>query len=268
MIHEKYKKKGLCVGPLGFPCKEATARQLESQLKESEKEGLSYKRQFVTTKPLTIEEGERADISVISTIDVDRDREIVLSSGADVSHFERNPVVTLAHDYKIPPVGRAQWMRFEPNRAKATHIKAKTEYAPEGAFEVADVVWNLVKAGFLVGKSVGFLPLEVSPPSQKEIDTTQGAWSKADRVIRKWMMFEYAVATVPANQSALVEAVAKGSFDLPDYLVKTLGLSLPEPESETVTLDLWTWDDPAPPMPKYSKSWSETEAAILKSLSK
>jgi hypothetical protein len=260
MIHDRYKKKGLCVGPMGFPQKSEVARQLEAMLKQAEKEGMSYKRQFVTRLPLTVEDGERADISTISSIDVDRDGEVVLASGAELKQFQANPVVTFGHDYSIPPVGRAQWIKFEPTQATATSIKAKTEYAPEGLYDLADVTWGLVKAGFLVGKSVGFLPTELSPPTTKEIDASEGRWAKVSRVIRKWTMYEYSVATVPSNPSSLVEAVAKGQLILPEYMRKAMGLD------DQVDCDLWEWDEPEPPMPKFSKAWRDIETEIFRKL--
>jgi len=263
MIHEKFKKKGLCVGPMGFPQKEESARILEEKIKRAEKDGLSYKRNFVTRAPLELEEGERADISIINTIDVDRDREVVVANGADLSQFQKNPVVTFGHKYDIPPVGRAMWVKFEPTRATAKHIKAKTEYAPEGLYELADTTWGLVKAGFLVGKSVGFMPEEVGPPTQKEVDQSEGKWANADRIIRKWSLFEYAVATVPANGHALVEAVAKGELNLPEVMVKSMGLLLPSSD-DTIITDLWAWDDPEPQTPKYSKSLKAIEQSIIK----
>lgn len=268
MIHDKYLKKGLCIGPMGFPQREDSARILEAKLKEAERNGFSYKRNFVTRLPLSLDEGERADISVITTADIiDRDSEIVVASGADLSHFQNNPVVTFGHDYSKPPVGRAMWVKFEPTRATATTIKAKTEYAPEGVYELADTTWQLVKHGFLKGKSVGILVEDISPPTQKEIDVSQGLWAKAERVIRKWSLFEYAVATVPANANALVEAVAKGELAISDDLVKALGLALPKDE-DTIITDLWQWDEPAPelPQPKHCRPWQEVEGELLKEI--
>jgi len=263
-MHNKYTKKNLCLGPLGFPMRDQAARELEIKLRKMETQGLSYKRNFVTAKPLELNEGERADISVITTADVDRDHEVILTTGINLEEYQSNPVVTWGHDYSLPPVGRSLWMKFEPTKAKATSIKAKTEYAPEGLYDLADTTWNLVKAGFLLGKSVGMLPEEVSPPTQKEIDVSEGRWSSVKWVIRKATLYEYAVATVPANQNALVEAVAKGSLILPECMQKSLGLSV----YEVVDNDLWDWGEPEEeiPIPKYSKSWKEIEAEMVRRL--
>ena len=272
MINDKYTRKGFCIGPLGFPMKETSARELEPQLKEAEKNGFEYKRSFISKQPDELQEGERADISIITSNSIDRDNEVVLANGADLKQFQENPVITWGHDYNKEPIGRAMWVKFDPTRKKATHIKAKIEYAPEGASELADMAWRLVKSGFLRGKSIGFLPMEISEPTQKEIDH-QPSLQSVRNVIRKWSLFEIAVATVPANQDSLVESVAKGELILPDYMIEDLKLKMPQ--EDVVEFKLWDWDDqPEPqtksklPQPKVSRSWLDISSEALDGLTK
>jgi len=269
-IHKRYKRKDCAIGPLGFPQRDQAARVLEAQLKEAEKNGIGYKRAFIANKPTELQEGERADISIITSNVVDRDNEVVLASGADLKQFEANPVITWGHDYSKAPIGRAVWVKFEPTRSKAQYIKAKIEYAPQDSNPLADTAWQLVKAGFLKGKSIGFLPMEISPPSQKEIDK-QPDLEGVRNVIRKWSLFEVAVATVPANPTALVESVAKGELILPDYLIEEMGLTMPQ--EDVVEFKLWDWDEqPEPqtketlPQPKVTRRWRDVESKVLQSL--
>ena len=42
----------------------------------------------------------------------DRYDYIVLAKGMDDSQFALNPIVTLNHDYSIPPIGRSLWRKF------------------------------------------------------------------------------------------------------------------------------------------------------------
>jgi hypothetical protein len=44
------------------------------------------------------------------------------------------------------------------------------------------------------------------------------------RVIEEWLLLEYACTFLPAHQEAVVEAVSKGSLNLPPALLKALGL--------------------------------------------
>ena len=48
------------------------------------------------------------------------------------------------------------------------------------------------------------------------------------RVIDEWLLVEYACVFLPANQSALVEAVSKGAA-VPEPLLRALGFDPPAP---------------------------------------
>src|SRR5205085_6322383 len=93
---------------------------------------------------------------------------------------------------------------------------------PEGDPWPPDKVLALVQAGMLQGKSIGFLPLKVHAPTDRELE--QHGWRDCGLVIDEWLLLEYACVFLPANQNALVEAVSKGRVDLPPDLFPTLGL--------------------------------------------
>ena len=78
----------------------------------------------------------------------------------------------------------------------------------------------------LQGKSIGFLPTKVHLPTQLEI--RKSGWSEDTRcVIDEWILLEYAATFLPVNQAALVEAVSKGTINLPDELLRAIGQELP-----------------------------------------
>jgi hypothetical protein len=81
-------------GPFGLPMKDAQAQALEAILKTLPEPA---EPKFVTLNkdPSELLPGERADVSWISTEDMDRDQEIVVAKGMDDSHFRLNPIVTL-----------------------------------------------------------------------------------------------------------------------------------------------------------------------------
>jgi hypothetical protein len=145
-------------------------------------------------------------------------------------------MVTLGHDYDLPPVGTSQWRRraregTPPN--VLVGVKALTQYParpdtwPAGQPWLPDQVFALVQAGLLRGKSIGFLPLRVHVPDDKEVKTR--GWSDNVRlVVDDWLLLEYACVTLPANQHALVEAVAKGAVALDGPLRQALGLERQE----------------------------------------
>ena len=121
-------KQVVTEGPFGIPMQDRQAIQLDSILKALPAEDRALKR---AVKPAATAEtlaGERADVSWISTEEVDRDREIVVSRGLNDAHFRLNPIVTLQHSCHSCPVGRSLWRKRVKDGATAG-IKAKTVYA-------------------------------------------------------------------------------------------------------------------------------------------
>lgn len=198
----------LCEGPLGFPMKEAAAKKVEALL-EVQPKGAQWEYRRTAPNPAALElvEDERCDVSVISSQALDRDREIVMVGGIDLSQFRLNPVVTFAHKYDELPVGRALWTKHEGDR-----LKAKTRYSPRppewSGDWLPDAVWHMIKHGDLNGKSIGFLPLDGGPPTAEELKQ-HPTWKAAKWVYRKSLLLEYAVAPVQSNPEALVESVSK-----------------------------------------------------------
>lgn len=216
-------------GPLGFPMSEAEAKALDEVI-QANKEA-EYCRLTVEKAVTTFTPGERADVSWISTEAVDRQKDIVLASGMDNKHYKGNPIVTLAHDYRRPPVGTSSWQR-KVNDNGTRGVKAKTVYPsrPEGWPEqqwLPDVAFGLVKAGLMAGKSIGFLTLEASAPTPDEVRKNP-AWADAYRVVRKWLLLEYSVHWLPVNQQAVVEQVSKGLIEVPKDILEQMGVKLPE----------------------------------------
>src|SRR5438105_8861634 len=227
-------------GPFGLPMKDTQAKQLESLLPNLP-EGAEPK--FVTLEkaPAELLPGERADVSWITTEDIDRDRDIVLSKGMDDAHFKLNPIVTLQHCYSMPPVGRSLWRKRVRDGALAG-VKAKTQYPrkpeawPHDSDWPPDITFNLIQSGLLLGKSIGFLPLRVHSPTEAEVKQRPELQS-VRRIIDQWLLLEYACVYLPCQQNAVVEAVSKG-MKLPDQLVELFGIpkDLLKPAGESASL--------------------------------
>ncbi len=221
---------GTATGPLGFPMPDRQARLLDQLLKALPREkAFEYRHAVLSKAPTELNPGERSDVSWISAEVVDRQGEVVRARGMNNSQFTANPVVTLGHAYYLPPVGKSLWQKVTRD-GDLRGVKAKTQYParpaswPEGDPWPPDKVLALVQAGMLQGKSIGFLPLKVHAPSDKEI--TDNGWSGCSLVIDEWLLLEYACVFLPANQSALVEAVSKGSLEpLPPDLLRAMGLT-------------------------------------------
>ena len=221
-------------GPLGLPMKDKQARLLDGILKTLPEEDRQLCRIVTAKKPSELLDGERADVSWISTEEIDRDREIVVARGMNDEQFKMNPIVTLQHCYGQPPVGRSLWRKRVKDGALAG-IKAKTQYPArpanwEGSWQ-PDTVFTLIQHGLMQGKSIGFLRLKSHCPSSHEIAASPEL-AEVSRIIDEWLLLEYACVFLPANQSALVEAVSKG-LSLPGAMADLFGIkadTVPRPE--------------------------------------
>jgi hypothetical protein len=207
---------GTATGPLGFPLTDRQAFALDAVLKALPREPAYQYRQALLTKPPTeVSPGERSDVSWISTEDPDRVGDVVRARGMNDSQFKLNPIVTLQHNYAMPPVGKSLWRKFARD-GELRGIKAKTQYParpkdwPDGKDWPADLAFALVQSDMLRGKSIGLLPTKVHVPDHKEVE--QNGWAgQANLVIDEWILLDYACVFLPAQQNAVLESVSKAA---------------------------------------------------------
>jgi len=231
------KQYGDCEGPLGFPMRSESARAVEAVLasvpEDCKAAGLLH--MVKSAAHMDFSDGERADVSFITTEGLDRDNEVVLAKGIDFTHYRKNPTVTFAHKYDVLPVGRSMWLKREVKNAVSGWL-AKTQYIerPENWSSdtpwFPDAVWHYVRTGNLPGKSIGFIALEMRPPTEKELEA-RPELASARRLISKSMALEYAVCALPCNPDALVQATAKArqnGIKIPDLLLEELGMIVPD----------------------------------------
>jgi hypothetical protein len=213
-------------GPLGFPMPSQAAQKLESLLKQHSKDAaLQYRKAVVTLGPSEVLQGDRTDVSWISTQDVDRVGDVVIAAGMDDTHFAKNPLVTLQHSYHRPPVGKSVW-RAKRKDGEMIGIKAKTQYPRKpddypGEEWLPDYAFSLIRADLMRGKSIGFLPIKAHAPTPEEIKSSP-EWASAGIIIDEWLLLEYACCFLPMNQSSVVEQVSKAADTLPAPAIKLI----------------------------------------------
>jgi hypothetical protein len=215
--------------------RDAQAKLLDSLLQSLPAEDRALCRLVTAKAPTEVMDGERADVSWITTEEIDREGEIVVARGMNDSHFKLNPIVTMNHTYWQPPVGRSLW-RKRATDGPLAGIKAKTHYPKRpagwsGDDWMPDSVLALIQAGMLQGKSVGFIRLKSHAPSSHEI-AANPELAPVSRIIDEWLLLEYACTFLPMNQSALVEAVSKSG--VAPAAIKQLGLEVPSPATATI----------------------------------
>lgn len=193
---------------------------------------------------VTVEEGKREVVSIISTDDIDRDGEVVIPKGLVKKNYAGNPVILLNHNWDSLPIGKSLGIKAQGNKLFArSYITDKTEIGRD-AFE-------LVKEGILTAISIGFSPLEQGPPTEKEI-LKRPELAQARNIIRKWELLEYSFVTIPANPQALSLSVSKS---LSPTIKQFLDINEEDVTETTEDVD----DDKTItiPSPKFHQCWND-----------
>lgn len=167
--------------------------------------------------------GPREAVARISTTAVDRDGDVLLPSGLVAEDYRRNPVVLLGHD-PDRVVGQATNLRTTSTAVMATvRFAERPTSLPDAAEWMPDTVLSLLQQGVLRAFSVGF-----RVPAGGARDATakdaERFGQDARTIITRWELLEFSVVSIPANQDALLVAVAKGLVPDGDT-VRRLGLS-------------------------------------------
>jgi HK97 family phage prohead protease len=149
------------------------------------------RKQFVSEVEV---EDDRSIKFTITTSAPDREKDVINSEGWELSAFLKNPVVLFAHDYDALPVAKATSIEQQGDSLVAT-----AQFAPKELNPMAEQVFQMLKAGFLKGASVGFRPLTFSYNEDRggvDFGTQE--------------LLEFSVVPVPANAQALMAAGLKG----------------------------------------------------------
>lgn len=174
---------------------------------------------YLDTK--SVDEEERSVKSIITTDEVDRDLEVVITEGLDFTDFEKTRSVLFMHD-PAKVVGKVIWIRKEKHQVVAKTVYAKTELGNE--------VWELVKGEFICGKSIGMDCLTMGRRETTPADFKgHPSWAGARTIIERAKVLEYSDVSIPANASALNEARNKG-------LIRLTKSFFPEPTSTEVVV--------------------------------
>lgn len=219
-------KLGALLQVLPGPVKDSIAATMKDRQLTEDTE---VKRATATSDEQPVEKATRAVSMYASTRHVDRDGEIVLPEGWDLSEFKRAPVHLWGHNYALPPVGSDIEIG-----ADAYGLKSKTVYADTGEGTLPNVLFALRSQGHLKTSSVGFIPLERTFKGERKFTNLVDAWRKTwteltDRAIEalevittKALLLEHSDVSVPANVNALTLDVAKCA-GADAYVLRALG---------------------------------------------
>ena len=173
---------------------------------------------------------EQTIVGMSSTRFMDRDNEIVVPGGVDLTQFEKAPVKLWNHQWSELPIG------------KVTHIRATSKglltKAVIGGTEFANEVFSAVKFGSLKTSSIGFIPTLIlrngSPEFNKMVDKLTKSWEEfnskiADQlvnIIAKSVLLEDSLTPVPANIDATLIAVSDKQLGIRAKSLSAMGFEV------------------------------------------
>lgn len=155
-----------------------------------------------------VEVGERSVVARISTAAVDRDGEVLIPMGCNSKDFEKNPVVMWLHNYNRIPIGKVVGFKRTDDEVVAKMVLAsRPDSYPEDKEWEPDTLLSLYQQGILSAFSVGFIPTESRPATDRD---AKKYGDGVRRVHSKWKILEVSAVPLPANQEAVAIAVSKG----------------------------------------------------------
>jgi len=174
---------------------------------------------------------ERRTISGIATTpDTDRHGDIVEPSGVTFT----NPIPLLLHHDKKMPVGRAE---LQPATVEGIPFTAYLPRITDPGIvrDRVDEAWHSVKAGLLLGTSIGFRVLN---------DAVQVLKTGGLRFLQTEIM-ELSLVTIPSNQKATVRVIKSAASG--HYLPTVVGLATKDSGVMTITEQITDWTNTRAP---------------------
>jgi HK97 family phage prohead protease len=157
-------------------------------------------------------QGDEPSIT-ISTATPDRDRDVVVPSGIDLTAYRRNPVVLFSHNSRDLPVGSTTSIEVS-----ASGVRARWRWLANDEF--ADRVRNAFEQGVLRAASIGFRPIEYKP--------IEGGGYRFTSV----ELLEWSLTPIPANSEAVKTLKHLGLLDRDEPV-----LMFDDGDDDTFTLD-------------------------------
>lgn len=167
-------------------------------------------------KPETLE-SERAIVHYISTIDLDRVRDVMMPKGMIDKDFDKAPSVWYNHNYRFDdnalPIARSMWRKKQDSG-----VLAKTQFAET---KLADDIYQLHKGGFISTWSIGFRPAK-DKSGVIEKDSIEFDEKKQITIWHKWELLEYSSTARPANVNAQDVQKALRDIEFKSDIIKSM----------------------------------------------
>lgn len=161
-----------------------------------------------------IKPSERAVISRIGGMAIDRHRSQITPAGIDLAAYRQNPVVLHEHG-RCPtrgtlPVGRNQWIKIDGDRMIAKTVFRDDPYS--------EALFQAYRDDWMRGWSINVIAHEASAPTDEERRTFPALRDECDIIYRRSELVEYSTTSMPSHREALTLMVSRGIW-VPDEAV-------------------------------------------------
>jgi hypothetical protein len=146
---------------------------------------------------------------------VDRDGDIIVQAGIDLSNYVKNPVVLPFHDSRAYPVGNfiKLWVDITGKCLKGQILFPDERVDPTG---MADRAFRFAKSRIMRAGSIGFRGKEVKFPTKEE--RVLLGMRDYGVIFSQSELVEFSLCPVPSNPNALSNAVKSGALTATDLL--------------------------------------------------
>ena len=163
------------------------------------------------TLPVSLEDmGDRRILFKISDGTQDRDEDVMVAMGCDLTNFDKNPQFLGFHDYGNFPFGKPEktWKTADAVYSVVwfpmlSDLATDPQFATEHA-KLIDMMYHMYRLKILNAVSVGFDPKQTKP--------NENSASGYGRLILEWELYEFSGVPVPSNPNALAQAVKAGKM--------------------------------------------------------
>ena len=176
-----------------------------------------FERKVVSTAIMPAQDGGYT--AVLSTQEVDRDGDVIVASGIDISYY--TGLAIWNHNLDALPIGHCRDIV-----RVGTDTHGVLSFAKE--YDFAEDVESLVSQGMLKGISIGYIPKQIllrGSPAFRALAAELGITDPScKRILTQVELIEVSVVNAGANKNSLIMAMATKSFKPSDATSKALGL--------------------------------------------
>lgn len=202
-------------------------------------------------------QADNAIVAKISGDEIARDKGILLTRGARLDEYLKNPVWLWSHDRNLPPIGSAVWLKRQPKQ-NPVELIGKYRFADT---EVGEQFRTLYHDGHLSAFSVSWSPFDQSAPNEDELRDNP-TWKDAGVrwVGRDWELEEVSGCNVPAHPGCLtIEHALRDGKVTPEFCRSYFKIEPEDPEPEPDDLeDGWELNDTDTESRPEGGGWDET----------